>query len=623
MASQPTLKVEIAMVSDPLTLAPTWVDVSQYVRRTPGVSIRRGRQRELDNFDAGSCHVTLSNRDRRFDPSYSAGPYFGNLLPRKQIRVTATWAAVDYVMFQGWVTGWPQALATPDSKDSTVTIEAVDALAWLASNRLPADLVYSYANTTIGALGFFLRGADTTAWNDAKNAGYGAYVNTGVGSTSTTMAAGAASTAVNFNRSTVWQLANRYTSAASWSISLWMKTTDSDTAVAPALFGGGVGTSGFAGSGPFCGLALNPSTGALTFSWGNGASGAAVDNSTRCNDGVAHHVVITGGAAASRMYVDGVSGNASTILALPAVIDVIGSPAFGATLSLSGFNGSVEDFAVFDKQLSSAEVAGLYARSYGYLEETSDARVTRILDDVGWPATWRTLSSTTEATVGELVYNAATANSLLQEVQRSEQGRIFAGKTNFVTFLERYYTQEQTAGDTVQQIFSDDGGATALPYSSFGFQFNDVDVTNDATVTTPTTYAASSDAASKTTYGLQSQKVDTNLSTFDQAQSMAKGLVARGKTGTYRLSPILIHPVRNTGRWDEVLGLELGHRVSFEITPMAVGSQNAQEVSIESMEWLVESDLWSLVVTGEPVRDVWFIWDSATSLVGGPKVIGY
>lgn len=613
MAINPTLKVEISMVSDPLTLAPVWVDVTQYVRQSPGVSIRRGRQRELDNFDAGSCQITLANTDRRFDPSYSAGPYFGNLLPRKQIRVTATWLAVDYVQFQGWVTGWPQSLAPPAGKDATVTIEAVDALAWLSNNRVPYDLVYQYSNTTIGSLALFLRSADTAQWSDATSNGYYARPTFGTAAIGSGLAAGSTSPSVTLNGLTLWSTAKTFTSAGAWSLAFWVQTTS--TALNTYVVTGGSFAASVA---PFCKVTINNGT-QVRFDGSTAAFDATI---AFLHDGKPHHIIMTCdnvSPAGWTIYCDGVSQAVNTELSAtvdPIIIDTIGN-------ATAAFNGQLQDIAVFNKQLSAAEALGLYQRSVGYLEETSTLRVTRILDDVGWPATWRTLSSTTEATVGELVYNAATANSLLQEVQRSEQGRIFAGKTNFVTFLERYYVQEQTVGKTVQQVFSDDNDSAALGYSTFGFQYNDIDVTNDATVTTPTTWSQSSDTSSKTTYGLQSQKVDTNLTTFDQAQSMAKGLVARGKTGTYRLSPILTHPAANTTRWPTILGLELGHRVSFEITPMAVGAQNAQEVTIEATEWLIEEDVWSFIVTGEPVRDVWFIVDGATSLVDGTRLIGY
>lgn len=180
MADNPTLTVEIAFDSDPLDTTPTWTDVSAYVRQSPGLSIRRGRQPESEVFDPGSCQLTLSNRDRRFDPSYAAGPYYGQLVPRKLLRVTATWATVDYVMFTGHITGWPQDFAAPAGKDATVTIEAIDALAWLANTRVPPDLVYDYANTTIGSLAFFLRSGDRTRWSDATDSGYTATPSAGV-----------------------------------------------------------------------------------------------------------------------------------------------------------------------------------------------------------------------------------------------------------------------------------------------------------------------------------------------------------------------------------------------------------------------------------------------------------
>ncbi len=620
MAS-PTLKVEIAFVSDPLDTTPTWTDVSIYVRRSPGLVISRGRQSELDQFSAGYCKLTLSNRDRRFDPSHAAGPNFGNLLPGKPIRITATWSAVDYTMFTGWVTGWPQDFLSPHGRDATVTIEAFDALAWLATSDLPPDLVYTYANDTIGSLAMFLRNVDTRQWSDATNNGRHASLFSGRGTTSGSLAKGTSSPSVVFDGSTTW--AANYAATGAWSLSFWLQTTTTAVPSIAALGGG----SGIAVGAIYTALVISDD-GDVLFYWGGGAVGTnAVVGGGAVNDGVPHHVVITGdGAAAanSKIYVDGVDKTGSTSPAggtHSIVIDVIGEEIRGN--NSEQFVGSLQDIAAFTKQLSAAEVLAFYNRTYGYLEESSAARVTRLLDDVGWPASWRSITTTSRATVGELVYNAAPVLGKLQEIQRSEQGRIFATKANFVAFLERYYVQEQTAGNTVQQIFSDDGGATALPYSTFGFEYVDLDVTNQVTVTTPDTWAAASDGPSITANGRQAKKVDTILSSFAAADAMARGLVARGKDPTWRAAPMLVYPERNTARWDEVLGLELGHRAGIENTAMKVGSQNAQEVTIEQIEWNIEYSTWSLTIAGSPCRDVWFIPGNAASLVGGTKVIGY
>ncbi|WP_414479652.1 hypothetical protein, partial [Pseudomonas aeruginosa] len=89
----------IAFVSDPFDDTPTWVDVSADVRENPGVSITRGTVGALGQpITAGQASFLLSNRARLYDPAYSAGTYYGNLKARKQVRITATWSAVDYVL---------------------------------------------------------------------------------------------------------------------------------------------------------------------------------------------------------------------------------------------------------------------------------------------------------------------------------------------------------------------------------------------------------------------------------------------------------------------------------------------------------------------------------------------
>lgn len=68
------------------TLAGTiFVDVTEYVET---ISISRGKSRLLDKFQAGTCRVEFDNTNRYFDPTYEASPYFGNIIPRREIRVS-------------------------------------------------------------------------------------------------------------------------------------------------------------------------------------------------------------------------------------------------------------------------------------------------------------------------------------------------------------------------------------------------------------------------------------------------------------------------------------------------------------------------------------------------------
>ncbi len=51
-------------------------------------NIARGKNRELDRFVPGRFSITLNNEDRRFDPNYTPSPLYGDIIPRRAVRVT-------------------------------------------------------------------------------------------------------------------------------------------------------------------------------------------------------------------------------------------------------------------------------------------------------------------------------------------------------------------------------------------------------------------------------------------------------------------------------------------------------------------------------------------------------
>jgi hypothetical protein len=115
MATPPTTKVEISFVSAWNAASPTWVDVTSYVR---SVQINRGREADLNSFDNGTATVELDNRDGRFNPSNTASPYYPNVKPRRQIRITATYTTatrtnqITNPSFETNTTNWASAQAT-------------------------------------------------------------------------------------------------------------------------------------------------------------------------------------------------------------------------------------------------------------------------------------------------------------------------------------------------------------------------------------------------------------------------------------------------------------------------------------------------------------------------------
>ena len=106
-----------------------YIDVTSTVR---GVSIKRGRNRQLEKFTAGNANIILDNRSRVYDPTNTAGPYYNQILPRKRVRVTEQ----DRVIYTGQVADWNFDYSV--SGDSTAQVSCVDALTLLVEPELTA-----------------------------------------------------------------------------------------------------------------------------------------------------------------------------------------------------------------------------------------------------------------------------------------------------------------------------------------------------------------------------------------------------------------------------------------------------------------------------------------------------
>jgi hypothetical protein len=92
--------------------------------------IRRGKTQALDRIDAGILAVTVDNSDRVFDPLYEAGPFFGQLIPRRSVRVTSN----GYPVFVGFIDDFD--IQYEPGVQSVVRIDASDALSVLTNAGL-------------------------------------------------------------------------------------------------------------------------------------------------------------------------------------------------------------------------------------------------------------------------------------------------------------------------------------------------------------------------------------------------------------------------------------------------------------------------------------------------------
>ena len=102
---------------------------------TPDVisySINRGKSRQLDKYQSGTANIQLDNNLRSYDPLYSASPYAGQILPKREIRITSN----NLVQYKGVIDDWD--LQYQPEGNSIAIIKASDEMSQMANQSLDA-----------------------------------------------------------------------------------------------------------------------------------------------------------------------------------------------------------------------------------------------------------------------------------------------------------------------------------------------------------------------------------------------------------------------------------------------------------------------------------------------------
>lgn len=103
------------------------VDITAQVRK---VSTRRGRNRILSQFEAGTATVTLNDPDSWFNPQNTSSPYYGKLFPLRKIRIYATTSVsgteYNVNIFSGYINSFDTGFYVGTNADATVVLQCVD-----------------------------------------------------------------------------------------------------------------------------------------------------------------------------------------------------------------------------------------------------------------------------------------------------------------------------------------------------------------------------------------------------------------------------------------------------------------------------------------------------------------
>jgi hypothetical protein len=601
----PVAVVEIAFTDGPYVVSPTWTDVTSYVR---GMDISRGIPDDWTLQADGSATVTLSNRDRRFDPFNTTGPYYGNLLPRRQIRIRATHASTTYDVFRGFIAGWPPEW-TDAGTDSTVTLFCFDALQLLGSSSLPADWsrdyilsqsprhyypcdepVTPYTGTSTlkdyGSIPLNIT-ASATAINGGELAP-GLPGNSIQAAVSSAGTSGFATTAANTD----------------FSVSMWavMDSTSATT-------GGAVGAYGWA-------IGWDPNTGQYVVTIQDQAAGLTrTYTSSNTYDGSQpSHVTFSFNVTSKALVlmVDGVIG-ATTSATAGAIIIIVGENVALGT-------GQFQQVCVWTGLIAQATVQEIIRRSKAVFPETTSARFNRIIAETPFSASLTSVPASPASSVLDITNDAPTAVSELSKVAVSEYAPLFVNKAGTITMYSQSQIRTQTKSIVPQAEY---GNGVGFMGNSIGtevqLQYDGDSMRNVSNVQmSGGGVYIQTNSSSVTTYGEAEQYVSTQVASLADAVDIANIVNGWGGNVYAKASPVSV-VLSPTASWASTLGLELFDRFTLQVTPPS-GNAITTPMLTSRIAHSVTPERWVTTLEGSARWAAVFILNQ--SRLGGTDLLG-
>lgn len=575
-------KVQIGFGYTPYSTSVTWTDISDdvHVRSGGTTMVAKTGRSGTSGITPGSLSLTLENRDGKFNPRNTAGPYYGNLKLGVPIRVVCTVDSIPITRWQGFVSsGWPQDLT---QFAQTVQLQAHDLFGFMAQS--PAlDSAWKSAVAVMspqpnhwwrpGIGGWFdykgaSRGRHSGGFNEFDGVtvgepkslgqnqpdGYGT-IPDGNGFVDVTATG-------NIQLISFW-----FRSVPAAQRQLDPATGYDDTHILSEQYTttGGTGVPGLT----ITSCVDNTSPGLpvsyirLEYSNQTGSVTWSTPFPNLIADGAAHHVQIRIRGYTSMLYptfwIDGVQ-----------ILGGIGAPVPTAhpspptTWARSAmtigwkpgttqipYQGVIDHILMWDNHTGTvAQLDALAAAQYqagikGWANQRLDQRVTNIVTSLGLSHYLGTIDAS--GVITQQSYVGGDVIGLLQQIEDTEQGRIWIDQGGALNFSKRSWAWDDSISNTLQFTFSDVGttidAGTGIEMLQGGTVIIDdpLKITNVATVTSTYGYPQPAESASSIAqYGRRNPVSLSGLlhSSDRQSQQIAEWLVYSRSTPNVQLERV-------------------------------------------------------------------------------------
>ncbi len=602
----PTTTVSIAFDDGPYVASPTFTDVTSYVRQ---INIQRGRTDELSNFESGNATVVLDNRSRIFDPFYTAGTYYGKLLPRRQIRIEATVGVTTYPVFRGFIEGWPVSI-TDAGFDTTVTVQCFDALGLLADEEIPDDISSTYILSLSPRHYWPLDDPidpEDFASDELKDFGSSPQPLKPLATFRTANGPGQApalpNTSLQVSEATTslgWGYIGQIQPATDFAVVGWYSANPQDATQTIVSVVAGTTFD----------LLYDTTTSKFKIFTIGKTSFTYYESVLQIDTNVPHHfaVNVNSGGTVDSAYIDGQQ----------LTLTIFNSGLFNYSEAERYYSrsGQKQQHAVWFRKLTSTEIKTIYRLGRGLLTEGTVARFNRLIGYTPFPPSMTSTPSTSySATVAEISTGGPPVTDELQTVTASEGGNLFVSRNGLLTLTSRDAIFEGTSL-TSQQSF---GGANISIGTEINYRLDASNLRNTLAVG----YSGDgsievSNAASITAYGTAGGSFDTQLATVDDAQTLGNLLVGFSATPAVVIDPIEVNVAAVDADWSKVLGLELLDRITLNIV-QKVGSTLTFSQILQSITHTITPSQWLTTINGSVRFTNPFV--IGTSLIGGTDLI--
>jgi hypothetical protein len=543
----------------------------------------------------------------------------------RRIRFSVTYNAVAYPQWSGFVDDWPQEYDI-GNKDATVTVSCTDGFKVLNLCSL-AESVHWYTVMDLTPAAWWRLGetSGTVALDSSTGGRDGTYAGGATFNSTTGLVVGSGDSAINFDGVDDVMTAPSPVSTFPVSLEAWIQTT---TVASSIYVNVPVGTYEVYFEARTDGL--------IRANLQSNGSGSVIvyftGSSTAINDGLPHHVVATypNNSSSPTLYIDGVaevlaSGSLTVAddnnrLVTIGAKSVVGTPLYVTAV--------VDEVAVYAATLSAGDAATLYGGGHNPWEsDGTGARIGKYLDRAAWPSADRTIA-TGISTLQSVTLGSASSLALSQTVEASEQGQLFMGADGKVIFRDRHWRFENALAITSNATFGDSGAE--LDYASIvtdggeRFMANHVRATRDG--------GAPIDVTDTTSIGKFYERVDDIGGLQNQSDSEIRDLanwrLATKKNPIQRVTQLEIKPRRDPANlFPQVLGRDLGDRLTVKRRPQGVGTVLTYTVLIEGVDHTINPTEWTthfyLSSADSQSGEQPLILDNATYGILDTNVLGY